>query len=150
MLLLPVFVLGAVIVTASPILDSGLINAFPIPRSVMRSEHSSSKQHQQTSINLDKHDLNQPANLSITVPAGTQINGQVEIEERVIQRFENESVKINLSRYLKPGRNTVKVTGAYQPQNTRILIEFSSRNNTISQQSGGSGRLQYVLVFDVR
>jgi hypothetical protein len=147
---LQLLILGAIFASAGSMLDEEFVVELPTTIQVMRSEHSSSSQHQRTSISLDRRDLNEPANLSIAVPKGIQINGQVAIKELVIHRFENESVRINLSRHLKPGRNTIKITGTYQPQNMRILIEFSSRNSTISQQSGGSGTLQHVLVFDVR
>ena len=113
-------------------------------------EYRQSSQTQQTKIDLERSDLKQPHLLEISADPGVSLTGRVTVNGILIQELRSNRVSINLSPYLQAGRQTVEITGRYQPARASVQIEFSGPNTTITQQTSGSGQLNQVLVFDLQ
>lgn len=106
---------------------------------------------QQTSVNIDYQDLKYPQNLKITIPKANQVSGTIKINDQIIQRVNTSQTQINLSSYIsKPGKYTITISGFYDPVNASVSVEYSSQNNQISQTTGGSGKINKILIVNVR
>ncbi|MDJ0703341.1 MAG: hypothetical protein QNJ46_08680 [Leptolyngbyaceae cyanobacterium MO_188.B28] len=107
-------------------------------------------QSQQTKIDLERSDLKQPHRLEISADPGVRLRGRVTVNGVLVQELRSNRVAINLSPYLRRGRQTVEISGRYQPASAAVQIEFSGPNSTITQQTSGSGLLNHVLVFNLQ
>lgn len=113
-------------------------------------QYSHSSQYQQTTIDLDASDLRLPHLLDISAAPGVRLSGQVTVNGMLIQELSSNWVSINLSPYLRGGRQTVEISGRYQPARAAVQIEFSSPDTMITQQTSGSGLLSHILVFTMQ
>ncbi|MCP2731137.1 hypothetical protein [Limnofasciculus baicalensis] len=92
-------------------------------------------QIQQTTINLNSADLNQPHLLKIsTNPAKTTLTGQIKLDDKIIQTIKNNYTEINLSPQLAPGKHTIEISGNYNPTNATVQINFTGTNTQITHQ----------------
>lgn len=108
------------------------------------------QQLQETAINLSVDELRHPHFLRINpLKSGTQLTGQIKINGKFFQRFDR-NLKINLSPYLTRGKNTIHISGKYRPANNSIQIELIGANNQVSQETGGNGYLNQVLIVEVK
>lgn len=108
------------------------------------------EQVQETAINLSTDELRYPHFLKIdTLKSGTQLTGQIKINGKFFQRFDRH-LKINLSPYLTRGKNTIQISGRYRPTNDSIKIELIGANNQVSQETGGNGYLNQILIVEVK
>ncbi|MDM9379894.1 hypothetical protein QUB80_04170 [Chlorogloeopsis sp. ULAP01] len=113
------------------------------------SEQSSySSGYQQSSLNLSAANLNKPNILRINT-SGTQLNGAIILNGKVVKRLNNNKVEINLSPLLSVGEHKVEISGRYIPKSSGINIEFSGPGTNIVQQTSGNGILNYVLEVSV-
>jgi hypothetical protein len=109
------------------------------------------KQMQETGINLSATDLKRPHILSVsTSQSVTQITGDIKLNGKPIKKLSRNSTRIDLAPSLKIGKNIVAVSGRYSPASTSINVEFTGPNNHISQQMGGNGTINQVLVIKVQ
>lgn len=110
------------------------------------------KQNSQTvTISLREYDLNNPHVLTVSAEQSwTRITGQIELNGRQLQSLNNSRTQINLSPLLTSGVNTLKIKGNYNPRNSSVKIELRGENTQISQQTGGNGILNQVIIIDVR
>ena len=110
------------------------------------------QQLQYTSINLDHSDLQQPNILRIVkvdnVGKG-ELKGEVKLGGQKIREINGGITEINLSSLLKPGKNILEITAVYTPINSSIKVDFEGANNFISQQTGGSGKLNQRLIIEI-
>jgi hypothetical protein len=110
------------------------------------------QQLQYISINLERSDLQQPNILRIVkidnIGKG-ELKGQVKLEGQTIRAINGGITEINLSSLLKPGKNILEITAVYTPINSSIKVDFEGANNFISQQTGGSGKLNQRFIIDI-
>ena len=90
-----------------------------------------------------------PHFLSIKATESTQVVGQIAVEGVAIKRFHNSQISFNLSSYLSKAKNTVEISGNYQPLSSSVLIEFSGSGTRVTQQISGNGILRQTLIFNV-
>ncbi len=105
---------------------------------------------QQTTINLSLADLRQACMLTIkaTNPA-TRLTGQIKLDGRLIQTLSDRPSEINLSSYLKPGKHQIEILGSYTPAHASITVELRGTGTQVTQQTGGSGQLNQLLMINV-
>ncbi len=105
---------------------------------------------QATTINFSAETLKQPYWLSIRTFSANQIRGQITLNGKVIQVLNRDSTTINLSPYLKVGRQAIAITGTYSPPDALVTIELQGKNTQVKQQTSGSGLLDQFLTVEVR
>lgn len=131
--------LGAVLIESSSV---RLSNGFAL---------ANSSQVQETSITLDSENLREPYFLKITAsPSLSYLSGSVSCNGKIIHLLGNQMTKINLSPYLKQGRNKVVIVGRYSPSNTVVDIELVSANSQVTQSTSGSGLLNQSILIEVQ
>ncbi|WP_404785149.1 hypothetical protein [Altericista sp. CCNU0014] len=110
-----------------------------------------SQQMQSTAISLNAAELKQPQILSIsTSRALTQVTGGIRLNGRLIKKLGRTPTRINLAPSLKTGKNTIAISGKYSPASSSVNVELIGPNNRVSQQMGGNGSIDQVLVIQVR
>jgi hypothetical protein len=108
------------------------------------------QQTQQTTINLEADQLRHPHFLCVsTAKTGTQLTGKIEIDGKFIQSLNNPT-KINLSPYLTLGKHKINISAQYRPTEDSVQIEFIGPSTEVSQQTGGSGYLNQILIIEVQ
>ena len=113
------------------------------------SVQTNSSQNSEIVVNVDSANTRQPHILRISSPRDIQMIGQVTINDKVVKEFNNEGAILELSRFLSLGRQTIKISGNYKPVASSIKIEFSGLGTQVSQQTGGSGKLNQTLIINV-
>jgi len=113
------------------------------------STRTNSSQTNETVINLDAVNLEQPYVLRISAPKGTQVTGQITLRNKMIKRFAGNQAALNLSPILFRGRQTLKIVGTYKPAQSSVKVKFSGPGTELSQETGGSGKLDQTLVVNV-
>lgn len=107
-------------------------------------------QTQQTTINLNSADLNQPHLLKIsTNPTKTRLTGQIKLNGKIIQTLKTNHTEINLSPQLTPGKHTIEISGNYNPTNARVQINFTGTNTQITHQIQGTGKINQILTINI-
>jgi len=114
------------------------------------STQTNSSQTNETVISLDADKLGQSYILRVSAPKGTQLVGQITLRNKVIKRFASNQAVLNLSPYLLRGRQTLKIAGTYKPAQSSVKVEFSGPGTVLSQETGGSGKLDQTLVVSVQ
>jgi hypothetical protein len=110
-----------------------------------------SQQIQQTGINLSATELKQPHILTVsTSQPVTQMTGDIKLNGKSIKKLSRNSTRIDLAPSLKIGKNIVAVSGRYSPASTSVKVEFTGPSNHISQQMGGNGSIDQILVLKVQ
>jgi hypothetical protein len=105
--------------------------------------------YSETQVNLRRDNLKYPQILNLSSPRA-ELTGEISLNGKLIQKFQRKkSVNLDLSSYLSPGKNIVKISGEYYPHSSLVNLEFISPNNTITGQNSGDGRLNYLLVIKV-
>lgn len=104
---------------------------------------------QRNSLSIDAASLRQPQILKIN-SSNANVRGEIKINGKVVRRLNSKRSEINLSPYLSRGKQKVEVSARYSPATASVSVEMKSSNNDISQQSSGSGTLNYTLDLDVR
>jgi hypothetical protein len=107
------------------------------------------EQLQETAVTLSLDELRQPHFLKINaLNSKTQLTGQIEIDGKFFQRFDRD-LKINLSPYLTSGKHTIHISGRYHPIDDSIQIELIGAKSHVTQETGGNGNLNQILIIDV-
>lgn len=116
-------------------------------------QNKNSQQLQETSINLNKNDL-QAANILRIVKVDNlrngKLTGEVKLRGKKIKEINSNVTEINLSSLLKQGKNILEISGIYTPNNSSVKVEFLGLDTVVSQQTGGSGRLNQRLIIKVK
>jgi hypothetical protein len=110
---------------------------------------SSDSNMQRNSLSISSANLKQPHILKINSPNG-KVQGEIKINGKVVKRFNQNKLELNLSPYLSRGQQKVEVSGRYNPATASVTLEMKSSGNEISQQDSGSGILNYVLDLNVQ
>ncbi len=108
------------------------------------------QQTQLSAVEIDQETLSQPYWLRVGGSRVRQLRLEISLNGRVIQSLENRQTALNLSPYLKPGKQTLLVTGQYAPREAEIVTELKGQQIQISQQSTGSGLLNQIFIVKVR
>jgi uncharacterized protein YxeA len=111
-------------------------------------QSSYSSGYQKSILNLDAVNLNQPHILSINT-SGNQLNGQITVNGKLIKQINSNQIQMNLSPYLSVGQHTVEVTANYTPPSSAISVEIYGPGVSVTQQTNGSGTLNYTLSVTV-
>lgn len=113
--------------------------------------NAGSSQVQESTVSLNADDLSQPHVLRIFAPqSSSSLSGSVSFNGRVIHSLRGRGTKINLSPYLRRGRNVVKISGYSSPSSASVEVEFSGPGTHINQTSSGTGSLNQRIVLDVQ
>ncbi|RAM52061.1 MAG: hypothetical protein C6Y22_08505 [Hapalosiphonaceae cyanobacterium JJU2] len=104
--------------------------------------------YQTSSVNLSATELRQPHILRINTN-GSQLNGDIILDGKVVKRLNGSQTEINLSPLLSPGEHVVEISGGYAPASSGITVELSGPGITSSQQTSGNGVLNYTLNLSV-
>jgi hypothetical protein len=114
---------------------------------------SGSVQVQSTTVSIDRADLTQPHILRIKGFANQtpeQIRKiKVRVNGRVIRSATTNSIALNLSPILKPGRYVVEILGILLRSDDTISMSFIGKNTNVTQQFSGSGLISPKLVIDI-
>lgn len=108
-------------------------------------EAISSYQRHTNTITLDAATLKAAHMLHIEVPLGTDLRGQLVINDDVRLALDDDLRPIDLGPYLSPGLTQVVVTGTYRPPSASVIIRFEGPTTVAQQQTAGVGELNYQL-----
>ncbi len=109
----------------------------------------SSSNIQESTFSLSSANLNQPQTLKIN-SSGTELKGEISIDGKVVQQLDQNQSEINLSPYLSTGKRKVEIKANYTPPSANISVEIEGSGSHISQQTSGSGTLNYTLNLTVQ
>ena len=104
--------------------------------------------YQENTISLNSNELQQPLYLEITAPKNTKLVGKILLEDKAIANLRN-NLTINLSSSLKSGKNTISITGNYEPESNSVSVKLQGKNTQSTTSTGGSGILQQKLIINV-
>jgi hypothetical protein len=105
---------------------------------------------QMSTISLQKQGLKTPCLLSIFPSSDiTNLQGQVSLNGKIINRLNTTEKNLDLSSQLKRGSNRLIITGKYFPLDSTVSIHLQGLNTEIHQQTGGNGLLNQMLVIKV-
>lgn len=105
--------------------------------------------YQQATVNIDSQNLGLPYILSVNI-SGTQLTGQVRINNQVVEQLSSNNNQFNLSPYLSIGNNIIEILAHYFPSSSSIGVELVGSDTRVTQQTSGSGVLKYTLTVVVR
>ena len=108
-----------------------------------------SQTRQETSVNVDFNNLNQPHILRISSENNVYLTGSIQLNGKNIADLAGNSQEINLSSYLQRGVNTIDVLAQYDPTYATIKVEFFAPGTTVSQQASGKGELKQKITVRV-
>ena len=106
------------------------------------------EQVQETTIDVNAANLRQPHILTIS-SSTRSLTGQIKLNGRVLKNITNRDIRINLSPHLRSGENTIEISGNYSPANSSVKVEFIGPNTQVNQQTGGSGKINQLLMIFV-
>jgi hypothetical protein len=107
---------------------------------------------QQTTLQVEQASLGRQA-LWLKVRPSSEIyrlDGEISLDGRAIARLTSRGNAINLSRQLKRGMNRIAISGQYAPAGATVSIQLEGETTQANQQTGGSGRLNQLLLVEVR
>ncbi|MDZ7961159.1 MAG: hypothetical protein RMY34_25315 [Aulosira sp. DedQUE10] len=108
----------------------------------------SSSDYQENTITLSAVNLNRPHILSINT-TGSQLQGKIIFNGKVIKQIRGQRAYINLSPYLSLGEHTVKISARYSPVSSSVNVELNGPGIDVNQQTSGNGVLNYTLNVSV-
>ncbi len=111
-------------------------------------------QIQSTTVSIDLADLSQPHILRVqgsnnNAPVRMQ-RVQVKINGRVVKTIANNSLELNLAPMMQSGRYEVEIFGASPQLEDTISVNFAGKNTNVTQQFTGTGKIEQILVINVR
>ncbi|TFI52929.1 hypothetical protein BLD44_016270 [Mastigocladus laminosus UU774] len=110
--------------------------------------YRSSSDYQQSTISLSAVNLSHPHILSIST-SGSQLQGKVTFNGKVIRQIRGNRTDVNLSPYLFVGKHTVKISARYSPASSSVNVKFRGPGVNVTQESSGTGVLTYTLHVSV-
>ena len=112
------------------------------------STSTTNNSYQQATINIDAQNLELPYILRVNI-SGTQLNGHIKIDGKVIKRLNLSNHQFNLSPYLSIDKNIIEILAQYNPPSSAVEIELLGCDTRVVQQTSGSGVLNYTLTVMV-
>lgn len=113
------------------------------------STQSNSSSIQRSSLSLSAANLKQPQILKINAQ-NARLQGEIAVNGKVVKRLNNNSSELDLSPYLSVGQQKVEISAQYSPSTAAVNVEVQGSGNNISQQTSGSGTLNYTLDLNVQ
>jgi hypothetical protein len=107
-------------------------------------------QRQINTISISRESLEDPHVLSVRVPAGASLAGQIDINNEVQVPLSGNASTIDISPYLTTGTVRVTIAGSYTPASETVSINFEGPDTLVQQNNGGTGQLNYQLVLVVK
>jgi hypothetical protein len=101
-----------------------------------------------SNVTINTVDRKQPHVLKIN-SSNAKLQGEIKINGKVVKRLNRNQSEINLTPYLSRGRQKIEISGRYIPATASVSIEMKSEGSNVSQQTSGSGILNYILDLDV-
>jgi hypothetical protein len=106
---------------------------------------------QESSLDLDLVDLREPYTLTVRPSAATlQLQGTIELNGKTLKTLGKGVSTINLSPYLRKGRQKLQVIGRYRPVGTSVEIALEGPSAETTQEVGGSGIINQIILIDVK
>jgi hypothetical protein len=126
-----------------------LILSMPVfmPNLVFANSHYLKDSKQETTINLNEDDLKE--NLLLKINTANNFAGNIKVNGKNIKKIEGNSTEISLLKLLKKGKNIIEINGVDKSIGSTLRVELIGANTQISQESGGSGDIQHILVIYV-
>lgn len=140
--------LGIAAVSSLLLAISSLSTVQPSPANFLTAQVQ--QQMQVTTYQINAVTLKRPCWLSVRTSNFTSIQGRITLNGRVINSLKNTNTRLDLARYLKVGKNTITISGNYYPADDSVTVEFDSRDIRLQQQTGGNGRLNQILILEVK
>ena len=141
------------LITSSKILSKSVISqnsSQSSSSSVSTNEQGETSASQTSVISIESDNLAQSDNPSITANQATEITGQITLNGKLIQDLKVNQALINLSPLLSKARQTIKISGTYQPVQLPVKVEFSRPDTQVTQQTSGNGILDQTLIINVQ
>lgn len=113
------------------------------------STQSNSSSIQRSTLSLSAANLKQPQILKINAQ-NARLQGEIAVNGKVVKRLNNNSSELDLSPYLSVGQQKVEISAQYSPSTAAVNVEVQGSGNNISQQTSGSGTLNYTLDLNVQ
>ena len=110
---------------------------------------SSSYGSQESTLSLNKADLNEPHMLSIKT-SGKRLIGKIVVNDELVKQLRGDEVEFDLSPYLSVGENTVEINARYAPASSSVDIEMNGPETNVSQQNSGNGTISSNINIMVR
>jgi hypothetical protein len=106
---------------------------------------------QESSLELDLADLRDPHTLTVRPSAETiQLQGTITLNGKTLKPLSNGVLQLNLSPYLRQGRQTLQVIGRYRPVEASVEIVLEGPSAEIAQTVGGNGIVNQKIAIDVK
>ncbi|MFB2878212.1 hypothetical protein [Floridanema aerugineum] len=113
------------------------------------SSSSSSSEEQTTAIDINSANLKQSHTIEITANSKVAIVGYIALDGRILRTFTGNKTSLNISPFLSKGKRTVFIAGNYSPVNSSVAVELKGPGTSVSQSTGGSGKLRQTLIINV-
>jgi len=113
------------------------------------SNSTSTSEEQTTAIEINSVNLRQPHTIEITSDSGTSIVGYIALDGKVLKTFSGNNASMNLSPFLSKGKRTIVIAGNYRPVDASVSVELTGPGTSVSQSTGGSGKIKQTLVIYV-
>ena len=110
--------------------------------------YSKQEQVQSSTISIDVAGLGQPHILAVSIPRG-YIDGEIELNGRVLRHLKDRDTRIDLSSRLLRGRNIIKISGTYNPEHASVTVELAGPQTQVTQQTAGNGILNQIIILKV-
>lgn len=107
---------------------------------------------QQTQVithQIDAASLKRPYWLSIKTTNSTSMKGKITLNRKIIYSLTQSNTRLDLSPYLKVGKNTIIISGNYYPANASVMIELINQDTYIKQTTAGNSLLNQILILEV-
>jgi hypothetical protein len=106
---------------------------------------------QESSLDLDLADLRDPYTLTVRPSAEMlQLKGTIELNGKTLKTLGKGVIQINLSPYLRKGRQKLQVMGSYRPVGASVEIALEGPSAETTQQVGGNGIVNQIILIDVK
>jgi hypothetical protein len=114
------------------------------------SSSNSSSEEQTTTIDINSANLKQSHTIEITSDSGVAIVGYIALDGQILRTFTGNKTSLNISPFLSKGKRTVFIAGNYSPVNSSVAVELKGPGTSVSQSTGGSGKIRQTLIINVQ
>ena len=111
--------------------------------------YSTQEQVQSSTISISAATLAQPHILTVSVSKG-DMEGVIELNGKVLHYITDRDTRIDLSSHLLRGRNKLKIWGNYNTRNASVTVELAAPQTQVTQQTANNGRLNQIIILEVR
>jgi hypothetical protein len=121
-----------------------LLPNHPSTTAINKQYVASASDYQESAVNISGSNIQQPHILRVNT-SGSELQGQIIYDGRLIQQIRGREVQINLSPYLAVGEHRVEISTRYFPESASVSVSFTGPGVNVRQQTSGSGILTYIL-----